>query len=103
MGPLNSGEVLGGARAGERKALTTWFQCIPYFSMSESIWEEAKELTWHLRNAGFTIPWNDILIAALALRRPCRVYAKDQHFQTMSDILGLDLYEPDYGGKFRPE
>lgn len=101
-GPIKL-EVLGGARANERKALSAWFECIPYLPITEPVWEEAKTLGWKLRDTGFSIPWNDILIAALGMRSQCRVYARDHHFETMRDVLGLRLYEPDYGGKFRPE
>ncbi len=56
-----------------------------------------------LSDSGQTIPWNDILVAAVSVSRGWRIYARDRHFDAMRDVLGLRLYEPDYGGKYRPE
>ena len=76
--------------------------CIPYKAIDDTIWESAKTCAWQLRDRGQTIPWNDILIASLALRWECRVYAKDQHFEIMRDVLALRLYKPGYGGSYNP-
>ena len=96
-------EVLGGARAEDRKRLEEWFACIPYRAMTESDWDQAKEKYWILRDQGQTLPWSDVLIGSLALIWDCRVYAIDRHFEVMRDILGLRLYQPGYGGKYAPE
>ena len=96
-------EVLGGCRQQDRDGLERMFQCVPYVRIEDSLWAGARAAAWKLRDAGQTIPWNDILVAALALTQGCRVYARDRHFDVMREILSLRLYEPDYGGKFRPE
>lgn len=96
-------EVLGGARKQDRERLEGFFQCIPYLPADDGLWERARRLAWRLRDAGQTIPWTDIVIASLALTQGCRVYARDGHFDAMRQVIGLRLYEPDYGGKFRPE
>jgi len=96
-------EVLGGARAVERVRLAQWFACIPYRTMNESAWEQAKERYWILRDQGQTLPWSDVLIGSLALTWGCRVYAMDRHFEVMRDVLGLRLYQPGYGGKYEAE
>jgi predicted nucleic acid-binding protein len=95
-------EVLGGARAQDRERLMTYLDCIPYNAINDSAWDYARDCAWRLRDKGQTIPWNDILIGSLSLRWSCRVYAKDQHFETMRDILGIRLYKPGYGGSYNP-
>ena len=96
-------EVLGGARAQERKLLEEQFSCIPYFPMTDVAWDTAKALAWRLRDRGCTAPWNDILIASLSVKAECRVYAVDKHFQLMYESgAGIVLYEPGYGGKYNP-
>ncbi len=95
-------EFLGGARAEDRKRLTTYLDCIPYRAIDDSAWEYARDCAWRLRDKGQTIPWNDILIGSLSLRWQCRVYAKDQHFEIMREVLGLRLYQPGYGGSYNP-
>jgi predicted nucleic acid-binding protein len=95
-------EVLGGARAQDRQRLSAYFNCIPCKAINDGVWEFARDCAWRLRDKGQTIPWNDILIGSLALRWACRVYAKDQHFEIMRDILGLHLYKSGYGGSYNP-
>jgi predicted nucleic acid-binding protein len=100
-GPIKF-EFLGGARVQERPCLCTYLNCIPYKAIDDTAWQFAIDCAWRLRDKGQTIPWNDILIGSLSLRWLCRVYAKDQHFETMRDVLGVRLYKPGYGGSYNP-
>ena len=96
-------EVLGGARAQDRKALAEQFSRIPYFPMADAAWNSAKNLAWRLRDKGCTAPWNDILIAALSVKADCRIYAVDKHFQLMYESgAGIRLYQPGYAGQYNP-
>lgn len=96
-------EFMGGARKEDRKKLEFWLECIPYRPVEEKHWEAAKLNAWTLRDKSLTLPWNDILIATLALDLDARVYAKDEHFDTMAKELGLRLYTPGYGGRYEPD
>lgn len=69
----------------------------------DGLWERARDKSWRLRDFGQTIPWNDILVAAVSVSRGWRIYARHRHFDAMRDVLGLRLYESDYGGKYRSE
>lgn len=95
-------EVLGGARAQDRRRLSACFACIPYRPMNDAAWESAKELFWRLRDQGLTIPWNDVLVASLAREWNCRVYSVDAHFEALKAV-GLRLYQPGYGGQYQPD
>lgn len=96
-------EVLGGARKDERTRLGHWFSVIPYRSVREEDSERAIALAWRLRDGGLTVPWLDVLIAAVALHDQVRVYAVDTHFKEISKQTGLMLYEPGYGGRYQEE
>jgi predicted nucleic acid-binding protein len=96
-------EVLGGARKEERTRLGHWFSVIPYRPVHEEDWERAIALAWRLRDSGLTVPWLDVLIAAVALHDQVRVYAVDTHFREISTRTGLRLYEPGYGGGYAGE
>jgi len=96
-------EVLGGARKEERTRLGHWFSVIPYRSVREEDWERAIALAWRLRDGGLTVPWLDVLIAAVALHDQVRVFAVDSHFKEISKSTGLRLYEPGYGGGYAGE
>lgn len=95
-------EVLGGASATQRKRLSYYFSVIPYRVCGREDWERAISLAWRLRDCGVTVPWMDVLIAAMALHDGLRVYAIDPHFAHIAEITGLRLYEPGYGGRFSP-
>lgn len=96
-------EVLGGARKEERTRLGHWFSVIPYRPVREEDGERAIALAWRLRDAGLSVPWLDVVIAAVALHDQVRVYAVDAHFQEISKSTGLMLYEPGYGGRYQEE
>lgn len=96
-------EVLGGARGAERRALGEYFSVIPYRRCTDGDWERAIALAWKLRDQGLSVPWLDVVIAAVALHDGTRIYAVDDHFKKIRDLTGLALYEPGYGGMFRAE
>jgi predicted nucleic acid-binding protein len=96
-------EVLGGARPEDRRALSLYFSVLPYRACQAQDWEDAVALAWKLRSNGLTVPWLDVLIAAIALRDKARVYSVDAHFQHIAALSGLRLYEPAYGGMFKPD
>ncbi len=93
-------EVLGAARKEKRKALSFFFDVVPYLVGDDSVWEEAKELSWRIRDAGHSLPWNDLLIAVLARRHQCRVYTLDAHFDLLQRHAGVLLYRPGYNGSY---
>ena len=96
-------EVLGGSRKEERKRMAGYFSIIPHFQADAQDWEKAISVGWMMRDKGFVLPWNDILIAAVALRRNLRVFAKDQHFDSLGLLTGMRLYRPGYGGTYTEE
>ena len=96
-------EVLGGARAEERRRLGQHFSVIPYRSCNEQDWDRAIALAWKIRDKGLTVPWLDVVIASLAIQDGIRLFAIDEHFKMIGDIAGLALYEPGYGGMFQEE
>jgi len=101
-GPVEM-EYLGGALPNERGRLKAWCSILPYLRNDQKIWRKAGDNFSRLRQRGLTAPWNDVLIATLALGACCRVYAVDKHFVAMAPILGLSLYKPGYGGSFNPD
>lgn len=96
-------EVLGGARASERGKLGRHFSVVPYRSCTGEDWDRAVSLAWKLRDNGLTVPWLDVVIAALALHDDVRLYALDAHFGRIAELTGLRLYTPGYSGLFVPD
>lgn len=96
-------EVLGGARTEERGRLGRHFSVVPFRSCAEADWDRAISLAWKLRDNGLTVPWLDVMIAALALHDDVRLYTVDAHFSKIAELTGLRLYVPGYSGMFVPE
>ncbi len=96
-------EVLGGARKEERARLGECFSVIPYRPCRQDDWDRGVALAWRLRDKGLTVPWLDVLIAAIAIHDGVRLYTIDDHFKTMAPYTGLLLYRPGYGGSFNEE
>jgi len=96
-------EFLGGARPPEIPRIRAGFDILPYVRSDDKLWRIAATNFGKLRAAGFTVPWNDILIATLAQQRGHSVYAHDKHFPIMANVLGIMLYQPGYNGMFNTE
>ena len=96
-------EVLGGAKKDERRKLGFYFSIIPHRPARPDDWERAIILAWRLRDSGITVPWNDVLITALAIHDCVRLYSIDAHFEKISQLCPLLLYKPGYGGSFQPD
>lgn len=101
-GPVEM-EFLGGARPAERPKLQAWFDIVPYLSNDQKLWRQAATHYGALRAEGLTVPWNDVLIATIAMESGHRVYSVDKHFDAMAAILPLRLYVPGYNGGFARE
>jgi len=78
------------------------FSVVPHIQAGPKDWASAIENAWKLRDQGHSLPWNDVLIGTMAIRRQLRAYARDKHFPIMQEVLGLLLYSPGYNGSYNP-
>ncbi|MES2996198.1 MAG: PIN domain-containing protein [Verrucomicrobiota bacterium] len=102
-GPVEM-EFLGGARLNEIGHIRSWFNILPYIRNDQKLWRKAAGNFAKLKSDGITAPWNDVLIATIAMESECRVYAVDKHFDSMAGIFTeLRLYSPGYGGMYNPD
>ena len=80
-------EVLRGMKnRRERDAMAAFFNVLCHVQTDNKLWEQAAELGWVMARLGRTVPAQDILIAACALRAGVPVLTADKHFE---DIPGL--------------
>lgn len=87
-GPVLYELTQGIKSAKERSAVMDALKSLDYLEMTDSLWLSAGELSSTLRKAGKTIPFSDILIAAIALENNLSVVTVDKHFR---DVKGLDV------------
>ena len=87
----------------ERERLQAWCNVLPYIRSDQKLWRKAAANFSLLKSKGITAPWNDVLIATIAVSAECRVYAVDKHFTAMAPLLNFHLYQPGYGGMYNPD
>jgi predicted nucleic acid-binding protein len=83
-------EVLRGMKVERAyRKLDEIFSLMQYVVSDNSLWEEATKLAWTLDRQGKTIPAQDAVIAACALRVDAAVHSFDRHFQW---VPGLEVF-----------
>ncbi|MEE3481362.1 MAG: PIN domain-containing protein [Lachnospiraceae bacterium] len=66
------------------------------FDMGLGDWDELGWELSQLRSHGVTVPFQDALIAHLAMKHSAAVWTRDKHFSYMQNVLGgLHLFSPD--------
>ena len=81
-------ELFQGAKSEkERALLTSAFGALPYLEMNEALWIIAGQLSADTRKEGITIPFSDVLIAALAIEHDLAVLTSDEHFRNIPGLV----------------
>jgi predicted nucleic acid-binding protein len=85
-------ELFQGIRTiGEAETLRTAFSSLRYLEMDRELWLSAAHMSASLRGKGITLPFSDIIIAALARRHELVVLTVDHHFDQVPDLLVTDV------------
>mgnify|MGYP002621752204 FL=1 len=58
-----------------------------YFSFSEKDWISLSKLFITLKKNGLAVPFQDAMIAYLAIKHDCEVWTNDKHFKLMQVVL----------------
>ena len=81
------------AQTNYRKLLSD-FKLLHWLELRESDFDLASELGFTLRRKAITIPANDLIIAASAIRANALLYHSDGHYDTLSrhsDLMSRNL------------
>lgn len=75
-------ELIHGARSEQeiRKILEA-LSAFERISIDESIWQKAGLLLYKLKKQGLTIPFQDVILATLAIEHDLDLWTVDKHFQ----------------------
>ncbi len=91
LGPIMA-EILQGSRSdGEFIFYVNRLDGLRFIDTDQQTWTLVGDLGYQLRSRGDTVPFADLVIAALAIQNRLPVFTLDQDFRR---IPGLDLYEP---------
>ena len=93
---ITKAELMHGARS--EKDLLTISEALSdfeYIPLDESIWDEVGKLLYRLRKSGITVPFQDIVLCALALKYNLLLWTNDKHFALIKmEIENLRLFSP---------
>jgi len=85
-------ELLQGIKSEkEEELLLDALRALPYLEMSEQTWVEAGRLAARLRRSGKTLPFSDIVLAALAREHNLPILTVDRHFAEIPDIAVIGM------------
>jgi len=85
-------ELLGGSRSeDEYKRLKGMMSALHPLEVREDTWEDASRLAFQTRHRGLTIPFTDLLIAAVAARSDAVILHRDRHFDMLTSYLSVEI------------
>jgi predicted nucleic acid-binding protein len=81
-------ELLCGARdVAHRGMLLILLAPFAQIATSEAIWDAAGDNLAALRRRGIAVPFPDAVIATVGIENDVEVWARDQHFRTIQQVL----------------
>lgn len=90
-GPILYEIVQGVKGEAEKAEIIDAIGAVEYLELPKELWLRAGELSASLRKNGKTLPFSDILIAALAIEHNIAVLTEDRHFREIPDVKVASL------------
>jgi hypothetical protein len=80
-------ELLQGIKSQREEVMVqNAFQALSHLEMTRELWISAGRLSAQLRSSGHTLPFSDIMIAAIALDSGCAILTVDRHFEVVPGL-----------------
>ncbi len=80
-------ELWNGIRPGpEEKALADLEEAVTSFALTSEVWQKARRLALRCREAGLTVPANDVIISACAANYGLEIECFDDHFDKIMPV-----------------
>ena len=89
-------ELIRGAKnEADLLAISNTLSSLEYIALDESIWDEVGKLGYRLRKNGITVPFQDTVLCALAIRYGLLLWSYDSHFALIKTVIeDLRLFNP---------
>ena len=85
-------ELLQGIKSQPEEVMVqNAFQALSHIEMTRELWIRAGRLSAQLRCNGLTLPFSDVIIAAIALEHGCAVLTIDRHFEAVPGLTLVKL------------
>ena len=83
-------ELLRGSKnPKESEKLKTALECFEYLTFEKQDWLEVASLFAKLKQSGLTIPFQDGIIAYLAIKNDCQLWTLDNHFKLIKTVVPM--------------
>ena len=81
-------EILRGASSEKQfNQLKKAMECFEYIPFEQSDWESLSMLLYTLKSSGISVPFQDAMIALLAIKADCSLWTTDRHFSILQSVL----------------
>ena len=81
-------ELLQGIKNQREEVLVqNAFQALSHLEMTRELWISAGQISSQLRSNGHTLPFSDIVIAAIALASGSTILTMDRHFEAVPGLV----------------
>ena len=88
--PIIRLELLGGARSqAEFQRLDRRLSALHQLPLAQAEWDESAGLSFKLRRTGMTVPYIDVIIAAVAILHGLPLIHANRHFDLIADEVAL--------------
>ncbi len=85
---LTWSEILAGSRGpAHRQRLLAFLNSFGTTPIPEGVWDDVGDNLTRLRVSGLTIPFQDVVVAAVALDADIELWARDQHYPMMKTVF----------------
>ena len=87
-------ELLHGAVSEKDiQTITTVLEAFEEYNLEKSDWQTLGEQLYKLRTKGITVPFQDAVIASIAIKHKLPVWTGDRHFALIQNVLtDLEIY-----------
>lgn len=89
-------ELLRGATSERQfNQLKSSMECFEYIPFEQGDWDSLARLLYTLKTNGIAVPFQDAMIALLAIKTDCQLWTTDHHFSILQSVLPeLKLFTP---------
>lgn len=83
-------ELPHGARsAKDLKTIREALSLFPSLPIPERMWHRVGELLFRLKQAGYTIPFQDAALSLLAVEHNMKLWTKDRHYLMIQQVMPM--------------
>ena len=81
-------ELLRGAVSEKQfNQLKSSLECFEYIPFEQVDWDNLARLLYTLKTNGIAVPFQDAMIALLAIKTGCQLWTTDHHFSILQSVL----------------